>query len=67
MRELTVLWGILVVAGFFVCNRKVGSTSTLLFCLFHKSSSSVTNLLNSYLPFPQETPEISCSPVVFTG
>lgn len=52
---------------FGVCNRKVGSTPAPLLCLYHESSSSVTNLLNSYLTFPRETPEVLCCPVVFTG
>lgn len=68
MRELNLLWGILVVAGFLLLAiEKLSGTSRPLFCLFHTSSSSIINLLDGYLPLPQETPKISRSSVGFTG
>lgn len=54
MSELTLLWGILVVAGILVFANFIA-----LFLYFIEVAAVVTNL--SYSPLSQETPEISHS------
>lgn len=56
MRELTLLWGILVVVGFLVFANFIA-----LFSLLHRSSSSCYLFVEVIHLFPQETPEISHS------